>query len=372
MAHSQENNKSKDYLKEIPFDFSYGIPIIEVSIDGKNYNFLFDTGMPTAISKKLYTELNLNSSKEKNGSDIYGNKNKESYTTLKQLNLSGINFYNTETLVANLESSFELKCLKLDGVLGNNLMKNNIWEIDYSTKTIRLTDNISLLKNLSKSTKITFKTKKGSYSPKISLKINGKTKKNILFDTGSNGGINISIEEYSNKIYKNSIEKYGSSGVALYGHAKKNKTVFAKVNNIHIGSLQIDNQLVTFSKKTALIGNQFLKNFKIILDYTNNELHFIKNKAKANSTLKSFGFNTNVINNKIIVTAIYNKSTPQKEGLSLGDEIISINGIKVSAIINSNDSCQFIKDLLKKDTISFEVKHRKKNQKFELTKKELL
>lgn len=47
------------YLKEIPFNFDYGLPIIKATINDKEYNFLFDTGMPNTLSSNLTKELNL-------------------------------------------------------------------------------------------------------------------------------------------------------------------------------------------------------------------------------------------------------------------------------------------------------------------------
>ena len=43
-----------NYIKEIPFNFDYGVPIIKASINDIEYNFLFDTGMPTVLSENIY------------------------------------------------------------------------------------------------------------------------------------------------------------------------------------------------------------------------------------------------------------------------------------------------------------------------------
>jgi len=365
-------SQNEDYLKEISFDFTYNIPVIKVSINGENYNFLFDTGMPTTISKNLNKKLKLNSTRSTTGSDINGNRSNEIYSILKNLKIADIDFNDTEVLIANLKSNFELKCLQIDGVVGNNLIKNAIWEINYDTKKIHFTNNIKKLKISKDFTKLNFKIKEGYYTPKINLKINGEIQKNIMFDTGSSGGINLSIYAYSNKKFKKSIEYYGSSNIALYGRAKKNKSIISKIENTEIGSLKIKKQLVVFSKKTPLIGNKFLSNFKVIIDYNKNIIYLSLNENTNNTQIENFGFYVNIIDNKMIVTKIF-KNTMASEKLSIGDEIISINNNPISTILNNESSCDFIRKIFTENvTNEFEIKHRKKILKLNIKKTSLI
>ena len=44
---------------KIPFEYSLGLPIIQVSINGKSYDFLFDTGAINIISEEMASELNV-------------------------------------------------------------------------------------------------------------------------------------------------------------------------------------------------------------------------------------------------------------------------------------------------------------------------
>jgi len=365
-------SQNEDYLKEVSFNFTYGVPVIEVNINGENYNFLFDTGMPATISENLNKKLKLSSTRNSIGSDVNGNKNNENYTILENIKIADINFNNTEVLVANLKSSFEIKCLQLDGVFGNNLMKNLIWEINYDTKKIRFTNNIEKLNISNNITKLNFKTKKGYYTPKVSVKINGKIRENLMFDTGSSAGINRPIEEHSHKKFKNSIEYYGSSKVALYGRAKKSKSIISKIDNIEIGSSKIKNQLVLFNKTTPLIGNKFLSNFKIIIDYNNNAIYLAQNENSNNIIIENFGFFANVIDDKMIVTTIFKNSIASQK-INIGDEIISINSTPIPAILEGENPCGFLKKIFKdNDTNKFKIKHGKKILELNFIKKTLI
>ena len=48
------------FKEEIPFEFRAGIIIIKVQIEGKIYDFIFDSGATNAVSLELSKELNLN------------------------------------------------------------------------------------------------------------------------------------------------------------------------------------------------------------------------------------------------------------------------------------------------------------------------
>ncbi|AIZ43351.1 aspartyl protease family protein [Cellulophaga baltica] len=333
-----------NYIKEIPFNFDYGVPIIKALINDIEYNFLFDTGMPTVLSESISNELNLKSIRDIMGMDVNGNKKQESYVIVNEIIVGGISFKKIETLTTDLSAGFEIGCLNLDGVIGNNLIKNAIWEIDYEKKVIRLTDNIDNFQIPESADIIKFKTneKKGYYSPNINVKVNKKKRKGVKFDTGSTGGIKLPLDFYSNVLDINkSVEYYGKASTAIYGKGQNKKYVDSKVNSIEIGDLQLQNQIVTFDENFPTIGNKFFKNFKIIISYDENNIYMIKQKEYSNTVLENFGFQTGIIDQKAFVALVYKNSNAEKKGVQLGDEIVSVNDLNFSELI-SKDACNIL------------------------------
>ncbi|MEJ5106050.1 retropepsin-like aspartic protease [Chryseobacterium sp. MYb328] len=49
----------KSTVEKINLKYSTDLPFVKVSINGKIYNFLLDTGAPTVISTAVYTDLGL-------------------------------------------------------------------------------------------------------------------------------------------------------------------------------------------------------------------------------------------------------------------------------------------------------------------------
>jgi len=48
----------KKEVTEIPFEYRLGLPIINVTINGESYDFLFDTGASNIISQELAKKIN--------------------------------------------------------------------------------------------------------------------------------------------------------------------------------------------------------------------------------------------------------------------------------------------------------------------------
>jgi len=134
--------KQSEFNEKIAFNFETGVPIIEVSIAGKSYHFLLDTGAPTAISPTLAQTLNLSPATSSKSSDSQGYKKKETVVVIPEIKIGKLVFENTGALVIDMRSVFQMKCLNVDGIIGANQMANAIWQLDYANKLISISDNM--------------------------------------------------------------------------------------------------------------------------------------------------------------------------------------------------------------------------------------
>lgn len=99
----------------------------------------------------------------------------------------------------------------------------------------------------------------------------------------------------------------------------------------------------------------------------------IKQKEYNNSALENFGFTTGVIDGKAIVSTIYKKSTAEKKGLQLGDEIVAVNTINFRELI-SKDACAFLfnNPIKRKDSIDILFSRNGNEQSLQLEKETLI
>jgi len=276
-----------------------------------------------------------------------------------------------------LNSSDVMECIKLDGIIGANLMKEAFWEIDYKNQTLTLTNDISKLKISNDYEVLKFKAKISS-TPLINLSVNGIEIKNITFDTGSNGQITLPKKFYhqlkKKDVMLNSTFIKGSTTYGANGIAKSDTTYFAKSKNFRIGDISLNNKIIQFREHSDIVGTGFLKNFNIILDWKNNQIYLKKIKNYDYNLIKDFGFRTNLKDNKLFVGALFNNSDSNGK-LELGDEILEINKTDFKSFSKS-DFCELINErnweYEKGEKIKIKVKRGKEILRYEISKLELL
>ena len=364
----------QESLTKIPFEYKLGLPIIQVNINGKSYDFLFDTGAINIISEELANEINIKTVSFQPTRDSQGKRSMLKTVKLDSIRLGSAYFMNTAAIVADLNKSIDISCLQIDGIIGSNLMKMAVWQIDYQNQVITIANSKEALKILDNSKIIPFETSSIG-KQYINIEINGVLEEHVTFDTGSNGGIVCSKATY-NKLLKTDSQLisdygYGSNSSGLYGNGSADTLFYFKPNTLKIGELNIDNQIIQFKKKgSRTIGNEFLKNYRIILDWDNQEITMIEENDAVIDPINTFGFKVFMESNKIFVKYIFNNSSADEQGIQLNDQIIKINNIDYTDT-EKNCYCEIIEKgvLSECDTISISVLRNNQEQNFTLNRK---
>ena len=366
--------QQENFITEIPFNFEYGLPIIKIKINEIDYNFLVDTGAPTILSTELYKTLNLKSLTTSGVQDSNGNEKEENYVLIDNIKINNINFQNIGAISTDFNKVFEVKCLNLDGIIGSNLMSLAIWEFDYAAQTITITNNRNNLNIDKKSDVLSFKPKKNQRTPKVDVFINNKKAKRITFDTGSNSDFSMSLNEFSAVVLNSeNIETFGNSSTGIYGKGADRTSLYSKVNSIKLGTISLQNQILNFKiNASRTIGNKFLKNYKVVIDWNLNQINLSKISNYNSSQLNNFGFGYKIQNKKLYVGTIFKKSEAEKKGIQINDEIIAINELNVTNLTDE-DLCNFIfNDITKEgENIKIDILRKGKKLTFNL-KKQLL
>ena len=354
-----------NFITEIPFNFEYGLPIIKVEINQIEYNFLLDTGAPTVLSPELYTTLNLDRLTKSKVLDSQGNEKEEDFVLIESIKINDIYFKNIGAVVSDFNRTFEVKCLNLDGIIGANLMSLAIWEIDYSTQMIRFTNSRNTLHINEDSYVLNFKPKRNQGTPKVDIFINQKKAKRITFDTGSNSDFSMNLSEFKDVITSSkNIESFGNSSTGVYGKGADRISVWSKVNSLKLGTLNLQNQILEFEENASrTIGNKFLQNFKVVIDWNLNQINLSKIRDYANSQLLTFGFNYKVLNKKLYVGTIYKDSEAEKRGMQIDDEILSINELKFSDL-SEIYLCDLTFNNITKENSDLKIEILRKGEKF--------
>jgi len=222
----------------------------------------------------------------------------------------------------------------VDGILGSNFLRFFKVTIDYQTQKIIFSNSNNPTKIYKNTLQIPFQQKlKYGYAPIIACYIDDKISAKCIIDTGAPflAGIPFSIMKKI-KAFKNGnvIEAKGTMSGGAFGTDEKSFILLADKLNIG-GFIITDAPLISKNAKddNLLIGERFLSNFKITIDYPNSKLFLTRNKSNTlKNDLESFGIAFNKLEDKTVVMGIWSGSAADNGQIKIGDEVISINSIK--------------------------------------------
>lgn len=354
----------KNYEDKIYFDYKYRTLLFEGNVNNKKGKFIFDTGASILYLDSTFFVKNFNNLKTVNYKiNGVGNSFKKIQVLIDSIVFSKSNFIYSINNVPIIDLK-PLGVYNQSGVTGNELFKNRVIGIDYIKKRIDVFKIIDLSKDFEA---IPFDYLDG----KIIIPLKVEVNKNLTFngrfilDTGSPNTMNLTREVsvlYNLDTIK-SKRMYKSSAYGIGGYSEG---FDVKIKGIKTQKFELLNNIIHYSvdeygalsngNYDGIIGNKFLENFHIIIDYMNNICYLKPNKNyNKNKSHLSLGFSFNDVKNSkevSIVNFIYQNSAAENAGLKLGDTIKSINRKKIHLVLEKD-----LKRIAKnKEVIFMEIK----------------
>jgi predicted metalloprotease with PDZ domain len=117
--------------------------------------------------------------------------------------------------------------------------------------------------------------------------------------------------------------------------------------------------VVTAKKqKRSHIGKHFLKQYIVTLDWKNQQIMLSPSNSVKDDSLMSFGLSIYFVDEKLVIGTIYKNSSASQMGLTIGDQIIAINGTDYSNA-TQDDYCALTQKSLSNlgEVLSIKVKH---------------
>ena len=323
----------KSFEQSINIEIVNNEILLPVTIQGKTYRFLFDTGATCVLSPELKEQLKLKAVNSGNLQDSAGNISPQDFFIIRSLSIGDIAFTQVGAAAIDLKNFATMLCSSLDGVIGANLMRTCNWRIDYENKKLQF----STKKLLPKTDYTTTDFTEGfSGSPLVTITTGGFYF-DALVDTGNNGSIDINEELYFKSRISTSGSFKKSFGKGFYSFTgNKDHTAYNGIlDSLYIGKTLVHNQPVRVSPSPMfMIGNEFLAQFgEIVFNWETMQL-YLPVATKPLKPETSFGFSP-IVNDEIMeVGVIWENSEAQKMGFEVGDKILSINGSDFSTLSN--------------------------------------
>ncbi len=265
----------------IPFELSNSHIYIDVTINNsKNLSFLFDNGAGSSgimIDSTLASEIGL---KETGKVTVGATGGQGDFLITDSVSLTIDKLFITKQKIAWLQLKGQEKeeGHKIDGILSYSFFRHFVFTIDYKNKMLTITDpQFYMDKNLKN--KIPMLDLNNNKVPIVKGVLTTKNKKAInaefIFDTGHDEYIILGKEFIiKNKLSGDTLKIQPERVNTGLGGQTIHKS--ATINSFKIGSIKITNPNTVFSFDEdgyystldgVLLGGQFFKNYKLILNY---------------------------------------------------------------------------------------------------------
>lgn len=266
----------------IPFELYENLIYVPVRVNGsRSFEFVIDTGAYySVLSDRTAREIGLQPGSGEQagfGSGEGGAKFWRARDISFELGTSKI--LSAEVVVLSMQDIERVSGRAIDGVLGADLFRSYVVEIDYAARRIRLFDPKNFVHD--RPGKTIPLTLSGVPFAKASVTLPGRNPVDGLFliDTGSHSALGLNTPFVKNNNFLDRLKAVSSSDVSVGGEWPK---LIGRVQSMELGSFTIEQPVTDFSQATngqrsnpifsGVIGGAILRRFTVILDYSHDEM----------------------------------------------------------------------------------------------------
>ncbi|WP_447637297.1 retropepsin-like aspartic protease [Flavobacterium microcysteis] len=318
----------KNYNVSVPYEDINGLVIIQTVIKGKTYNFIVDTGAMSVVSQQLFDELGLQSDTGLDVGDSSNLRQNMKRTMLPPVQVGDITFTDVPAVVA--DNPFFFDCLRIDGFIGSNMMRNSVVKFSYKDKTVSFTDKLKNFSTDKKKSAHLFKDKTQS-NPylKINIKNNDiNANETIMFDSGMVGLYDLSLAVYENALsqkldlFSVLYQAKGAFSLGIHGIESQKEHFMLSMPELNFAGVTFKNITATTTSDTrSRIGSKILSYGDVIVDYPGRQLYYNPYQDGAiDLTEKNWPVQSVIKDDKFVVGIVWDAALNDR--INEGDEIL--------------------------------------------------
>ncbi|MDH4272141.1 MAG: aspartyl protease family protein [Candidatus Aminicenantes bacterium] len=277
------------------------------------------------------------------GGKFEGTPMRPLFPKFRKVRIGRVVFEDIGAMVLSESSGSAVASMLEDGLIGANLMRHCLWQVDFEHRKITLADRIEALEGLENAVRIPFRPKPLQYSPDVEVILDGGEKASLQFDTGATGFISLLTPSLKSLVDSGKavawtahldrfIEEPGATGIETH--------YFVRVPSLELGSCVFENLAVAVlnpSKSELMnrgnLGLEFMKNFIVTFDWTSNTIWLAPIAGKEpKRNIRTVGFTYGYRDGAMRISSIYAGSPAEKAGLRIDTPILSINGKPVDRL----------------------------------------
>lgn len=316
--------------------------------DTDSLQFMFDTGAEFTVINESIAD-NVLKGNNRNAS-VTGGTGKTAARLFKkqQIKIGSIELKNIPIISIPLNHFYTNQGIKMDGVIGQDLMDRFIIETNFDESTFKLYKQENFVyAGVDESIQIldVKGDKHGAIAIDLTLKNGKKIPGKFVLDTGSGSCLSLNIPFAEDNQVLQSMPAtytkltYGAfQDVVTSNNGRLAAVQIGKYSFFNCTALIKNTSKGSYISKTrsGVVGNQILSRFNAVYDFMGKKLYLSPSKkfaapfvAQANGMMVEYAGETD---SRIIVKIINPNSPASKAGIKEGNEVLELNGVKLSEI----------------------------------------
>lgn len=322
--------QEQNFFETIPYEQTGIGMVVSVQIAGEKYRFIFDTGAPFAITETIYQKIKPKDIERLEVKDGVGTSFQTKIVEVSQVQLGELTFLNTHGIVLNEESEKMFACWQVDGIIGSNMLRNIIVQINSRSNEMILTDQSERLHLPAHFSEEMMLTQEQS-SPVINIVLtDGEVGVGaaMLIDLGAQDIFcslsldNFKVAQEATNIFKEIAISEGGHVWSAAGMDNNEENILFEIPIVGFCNNGFEHVVtVTSGEGNSILGASLLDYAVLTLDYKNKKFYYdpfgdIQYPAM---NPNPWGIAPSLENDQFVVGIIWDKKL---EGVEIGDEII--------------------------------------------------
>jgi len=259
-----------------------------------------------------------------------------------EITIGSLAFRNTAGFLINEEFSDPLLDYLGDGLIGANLMKNCIWQIDFQDTTLTITDDLARCRHIDRALSVPFTPHQAQRSPDVHLNGPDGLECELQFDTGSNRFLTLRTPRAAEYVAAHPAVKIFRTSSLTMDRAGRTEEIshLVLLPWVTVGSESFRNlpvEIVATEEPelvdTGTMGNAFMRHFTVTIDWPGETIYLLPQPDNPlRHTIRTFGLEYDIREGSMYVSQLYEGSQAQETGIGVGDRILAVNGYDVTAL----------------------------------------
>jgi hypothetical protein len=318
----------------IPFTTLAGHVVVDAVADGSGETlaFMLDSGAPVLYSDEVAAGYGGDPVGQIKTVAVDGTITEEDVVTIESLAMGDAVFHDVAGAVGWVDEDNPLSCVTEVGLLGANLMKNAVWQIDYDAQQVTIAPSLEGLEHIDGAIALEFTSRTPqSPSPLVEIPV-GDSTLTFLVDTGSDGGLTLNPADLealglSVDAAAPTISSVGAGAAGTFTA----DIAFVDIP-LALGGSEVSYPVATtttLAEGQGNIGNGFLSAFVTTIDWPGGMIYLDPVTADGSiapppePAVAGIGWN----GERIVVSSVVAGSEADQAGLELGTVVSSIGGI---------------------------------------------